>query len=911
MPVVNLPNGTALNFPDDMSQDAMRDAIQRNFPEYAPKANGASDSGAFNDAAPTTPIKSSTAFGRMDDLGNVVDDPDYKPSYVNGSVMSTFDGKIDPQTQAKIDKNNALYDASKVGMAQALQNQRARDLNAQTDSAAPLSKIDEQRPELGFGSTAKGLTTAVDMGVARMAAGFVRMYAEQTGNDALAEKAAGVAEKARNVAAANTPRFKTPGQSDAYSEAESFAKAVPGLAATAINPALGAAVFGADAAGNSYAELRAQGIDPTTATISAAAQGGIMAAMTKIPLGYVADKFGQTGVTQFAAGLIARDVPSMYAQNMASSFVNNEAAGTTRSVSDWINDQPKEFRAAALSALVFSVGTTTAHAAATVGKQAFGRFVDPKGQAASDFSEALNDNVKNFNPDQFGEPYTVDAQARNRLNPNAYDSNLVDPKNTANVVPTVRPPTEFRDQSAPAEIADLRVPTTFSDLPSTKTPSALGTSTADKLLAIRPLDQVKKTIEAAPDVDTAIAEAQRMVSETSPLESGFTREQQQRTQDIQTLRDSDALEQHLSTVHPEQADLVRSALSDSLDSTIEPTIRAANNDELHSYLTREGVFDRRVANQDATVIAARDARAQAALREAEAHPDVVGLNRALAAPRFDPMSGDRIVDKNPTQVRLVDAPTDQHAIAQELGEAFGTATFIVSANPTFNGVAHDGKVFISASEQHPAIAIMGHELVHNRPEVADKLREFVTSYLRDGVVEQKQAAEIASGGDPSRTNALDETLADVNGAIWLQPEFWGQMRQKDPQLFRQAAYTFMEVATRAIEIVKGSKFEASRLVTDVDKVRDIISDTWAGHFKSKDEGKASDGLLDRLAASRATEDTGKDIPLSLFKKVKVEHDVWIEDEGRAETMKVSAKDALASLKEDIQSHESLLDCLRG
>ncbi len=37
MQLVNLPNGTQLNFPDGMAQDEMRDAIQRNFPEYAPR----------------------------------------------------------------------------------------------------------------------------------------------------------------------------------------------------------------------------------------------------------------------------------------------------------------------------------------------------------------------------------------------------------------------------------------------------------------------------------------------------------------------------------------------------------------------------------------------------------------------------------------------------------------------------------------------------------------------------------------------------------------------------------------------------------------------------------------------------------------------------------------------------------
>lgn len=60
MPVVALPNGTELDFPDGMSEDAMRDAIFKNFPDYAPRAeapiapsdpSGAGDGAAIMAAA--------------------------------------------------------------------------------------------------------------------------------------------------------------------------------------------------------------------------------------------------------------------------------------------------------------------------------------------------------------------------------------------------------------------------------------------------------------------------------------------------------------------------------------------------------------------------------------------------------------------------------------------------------------------------------------------------------------------------------------------------------------------------------------------------------------------------------------------------------------------------------------------
>lgn len=52
-----------------------------------------------------------------------------------------------------------------------------------------------------------------------------------------------------------------------------------------------------------------------------------------------------------------------------------------------------------------------------------------------------------------------------------------------------------------------------------------------------------------------------------------------------------------------------------------------------------------------------------------------------------------------------------------------------------------------------------------------------------------------------------------------------------------------------------------------------------------------------------------DIPLAFQKKVKVPHDVWIEDEGKFETVDMPAHKALKSAREDIDSLTALLNCL--
>lgn len=65
------------------------------------------------------------------------------------------------------------------------------------------------------------------------------------------------------------------------------------------------------------------------------------------------------------------------------------------------------------------------------------------------------------------------------------------------------------------------------------------------------------------------------------------------------------------------------------------------------------------------------------------------------------------------------------------------------------------------------------------------------------------------------------------------------------------------------------------------------------------------------APSDPERDTGADIPRAFFKKVKVDHDIWIEDEGVMETVKERADVALKSVREDIANLKALVKCMKG
>lgn len=61
----------------------------------------------------------------------------------------------------------------------------------------------------------------------------------------------------------------------------------------------------------------------------------------------------------------------------------------------------------------------------------------------------------------------------------------------------------------------------------------------------------------------------------------------------------------------------------------------------------------------------------------------------------------------------------------------------------------------------------------------------------------------------------------------------------------------------------------------------------------------------------ASSDDGADIPLAFYKRVKVPHEVWIESENGSETVDVPADQALASVRDEIDALQALLNGMKA
>ncbi|MCY0916226.1 PLxRFG domain-containing protein [Massilia sp. H27-R4] len=204
------------------------------------------------------------------------------------------------------------------------------------------------------------------------------------------------------------------------------------------------------------------------------------------------------------------------------------------------------------------------------------------------------------------------------------------------------------------------------------------------------------------------------------------------------------------------------------------------------------------------------------------------LNRELAKADMAPVRA------------LRTAPNAQFALARQVGKALGIEVNFVRKNAEFEGVAYNGVAYLTEGMRNAELAIAGHETLHaleqSNPELGAKLRTQIRAYLKEGVVEDRQAREFAANGfqDVTEDQAEAEVIADINGRMWMDPVFWSDLAKADRALFRSVAYKFMEVAAKLIKSLRGSRFDVAALVRDVDAVRAIMVATWAENNATRD-----------------------------------------------------------------------------
>lgn len=113
-----------------------------------------------------------------------------------------------------------------------------------------------------------------------------------------------------------TPEFDTTVGRWVYGGGSSILQTLPGMAASFLNPGLGAATFYENTMAQSYAKYRERGANPLTATTGANVEGLSEGVLNYVPMKFVVDKIGRIGLGEFMAGTLGRELPTELVQSM-------------------------------------------------------------------------------------------------------------------------------------------------------------------------------------------------------------------------------------------------------------------------------------------------------------------------------------------------------------------------------------------------------------------------------------------------------------------------------------------------------------------------------------------------------------------------------------------------------------------
>jgi hypothetical protein len=424
-------------------------------PDFS-NASGAGDAAAIT-AQPTT-----------DKVGSVLER--VPPESVGASYM-------DPQPMGQLDPNAPVHiPGAQVSpdLATAMTQARANRLRAE----APAPTV---------GNVASGIRDSVALSALRTVQGLRMEYADATGDKQTADEAKRFIDLSNKWEQQGTPAFDSKAAELAYGGTTGLAKSAPGIALGVLNPAIGAAFFGGQTQAEAYGKYRARGGTPLEASAGGVLEGAITAGTGYLPLSFMADKLGKAGMGQFIAGLVARDVPAMTAQGIATDLVDTAIANPKKTWGDFLAEQPEHIAQSLASAAVFSIAGAAGHGAVRAGSA----IADRTGSPSRQFGRALDQDVQGA---QFAPAEGVAAgEAGFTPNPNLA---AAQPDAAAPAAPAAAPPPGPNDTSMAAAQNDI----------------------ASQLAAIRPLQDRAKALRDAGEQAVADELDRRAATQSADIE---------------------------------------------------------------------------------------------------------------------------------------------------------------------------------------------------------------------------------------------------------------------------------------------------------------------------------------------------------------------------------------------------------
>lgn len=244
--------------------------------------------------------------------------------------------------------------------------------------------------------------------------------------------------------------------------------------------------------------------------------------------------------------------------------------------------------------------------------------------------------------------------------------------------------------------------------------------------------------------------------------------------------------------------------------------------------------------------------------------EVTRLNHGLEA------AGWRHPDGRSVQLDVVpdDEAPEGFSVFQRIAHAAFGIRVVPVVGATGDGIQFGSRAFVDVERaaRSPAVLIgtTGHEAFHwlerNDPTAWQSMRTALLPLLQGDAVARQQSfenARLVEGEDPvDEAYATEEVLANINGAMWVDPDFWGRLYELDNgSTFRKVLYQFARAATKLVKVARGfvadgAPYDVSQYVTDVAAVREVAARVWAERAQERSKPKA-DAASERIVSERS------------------------------------------------------------
>lgn len=197
--------------------------------------------------------------------------------------------------------------------------------------------------------------------------GVKAMVADATGDASGLARALSNTKYANAYEAANTPQFDSKVGSWTYQGVSGLLNAVPALASmlTPAGPLGTAAIFGAQQGTGAYGKYRERGAGPGMSSVGAGLESAITVGTSFIPMSFLSNTLGKVGAGEFLTGLLARNIPAMEAQALATSAVDTAIANPQTTWGDWVKSLPEQTGQVVTGALIQSATFGAVHGVMT------------------------------------------------------------------------------------------------------------------------------------------------------------------------------------------------------------------------------------------------------------------------------------------------------------------------------------------------------------------------------------------------------------------------------------------------------------------------------------------------------------------------------------------------------------------